>query len=72
MNNKYKISTISVLFAVQIVLLILKLFKIIDWNWLIIFTPIWIIYVLPLAVGIYFILYALCYNIKERIFKNNG
>lgn len=47
---------ISVLGVIEIVLIILKVFKLINWSWWVVLCPIWIGLLLPVLFGIVLII----------------
>ena len=70
---KFEITSIPLfaVFITQTVFFILKVTKVISWDWLWVLAPLWISYALIFIIGIGLILIMLICNIKERNFNKH-
>lgn len=51
----------------QLVLIVLKLTNVIQWDWVFVIAPLWIPYILFIVFGLILAIYVTVINIKEKI-----
>lgn len=63
MKEKRTSSSLGIVGVVQVIFLILKLCKVIDWAWIWVLAPLWI---WAGVLAVIFMLIGLCYYLKEN------